>query len=96
MKVNTIDIDYKNSFEKLLTESPILACPDFSKQFIVTTDASDFALGAVLSQANNGKEHPICYASRTLNDHVTNYLTIEKELLAIVWAHEILPPIYFR
>jgi len=40
------------------------------------------ALGAVLQQDG----HPICYASRTLNDHEKNYSSIQKELLAIVWA----------
>lgn len=55
--------------------------------FTLTTDASNVALGAVLSQSN----HPICFASRTLNDHEINYSTTEKELLAIVWATK-----YFR
>lgn len=50
--------------------------------FVLTTVASNAALGAVLSQ--NG--HPIAYSSRTLNRHECNYSTIEKELLAIVWA----------
>ena len=66
---------------------PVLKSPDFSRQFTVTTDASNYAIGAVLSQNN----HPICYASRTLNDHETKYAAIEKELLAIVWAVK-----YFR
>lgn len=54
---------------------------------MLSTDASNFALGAVLSQGN----HPVCYASRTLNDHERNYSTIEKELLAVVWSVK-----YFR
>lgn len=96
--INVNDTDYKECFEiskKLLTESPILAYPDFSKQFILTTDASDFALGGVLSQMHDGKEHPICYASRTLNDHEVNYSTIEKELLAIVWTTKYFRPYIF-
>lgn len=75
----------------LLTNDPILAYPDFNKEFILTTDASNVALGAVLSQGPIGKDHPICYASRTLTDSEQNYSTIEKELLAIVWATK-----YFR
>lgn len=59
-----------------------MAYPDFSKPFILNTDASNYALGAILSQDN----HPICYASRTLNEHEVNYSTIENELLAIVWT----------
>lgn len=76
-------------FEKcksLLTMDPILAYPDFSKDFILTTDASDFAVGAVLSQGQIGKDHPIAYASRTLSKSEENYCTTEKELLAIIWA----------
>lgn len=89
-KININDPHYINAFEKLkilLTSDPILAYPDFNKEFVLTTDASNQALGAVLSQ--NG--HPICYASRTLNEHEINYATFEKELLAIVWATK-----YFR
>lgn len=55
--------------------------PDFTKEFVLTTDASNFAIGAVLNQTHG----PLCFASRTLNKHECNYSTIEKELLAIVW-----------
>lgn len=89
-KTNMNDPNYIIAFEKLkdlITDHPILRYPDFNKKFRLITDASNFALGAVLTQDN----HPICYASRTLNDHEKNYSTIEKELLAIVWATK-----YFR
>lgn len=89
-KINEKDPDYIKSFEDLktlITSDPILIFPDFNKKFILTTDASNYAIGAVLSQEG----HPISFASRTLNDHETNYSTIEKELLAIVWAVK-----YFR
>lgn len=88
--MNINDPNYINSFEKLkiiLTESPVLKYPNFNKPFQLITDASNNALGAVLQQ----DKHPICYASRTLNDHEKNYAAIEKELLAIVWATS-----YFR
>lgn len=55
------------------------------------TDASKFAIGAVLSQDN----HPVSYASRTLNGSEQNYSTIEKELLAIVWATKHFRPYLF-
>lgn len=54
--------------------------PDFSKSFTLTTDASNIALGSVLSQNNK----PIAFHSRTLNTAERNYSTIEKELLAII------------
>lgn len=73
------------AFEKikeLLQEEIELYQPDFNKPFELTTDASDFALGAVLSQ----NKHPITLISRTLNQTEQNYAANEKEILAIVWA----------
>lgn len=72
-----------------LTSPPILAFPDYSKPFIVYTDASSNGLGAVLSQVQDGKEHVIAYASRTLrpaekNDG--NYSSFKIELQALTWA----------
>jgi hypothetical protein len=81
--------DQENAFQNLkgkLTSQPILQYPDFSKEFILTTDASNQGLGAVLSQGETGKDLPIAYASRNLNKAEKNYTTSEKELLAIVWA----------
>ena len=69
--------------------------PDFSKKFILTTDASNVALGAVLSQGNLGSDKPIAFASRTLNESEQKYSTIEKELLAIVWACKYFRPYLF-
>lgn len=76
-------------FEKckqILTMDPVLIYPDFTKDFVLTTDASDYAIGAVLSQGPVGKDRPIAYASRTLNKTEEKYSTTEKELLAMVWA----------
>lgn len=72
--------------KNLLMNEPILQFPDFTKPFILTTDASNFAIGAVLSQGKIGNDLPVAYASRTLNPAEANYSTIQKELLAIVWA----------
>lgn len=81
--------DQENAFQSLkakLTSRPILQYPDFNKEFILTTDASNQGLGAVLSQGEIGKDLPIAYASRNLNKAEKNYTTSEKELLAIVWG----------
>ena len=83
-----------HAFERLkakLTSQPILQYLDFCKEFVLTTDASNTGLGAVLSQGPLGKDLPIAYASRSLNKAEINYVTSEKELLAIVWATN-----YFR
>lgn len=62
--------DYVKTVEmckNLLCNDPILQYPDFSKDFVLTTDASNYALGAILSQGQIGSDKPICYASRTLS-----------------------------
>ena len=70
----------------LLTSEPILRVPDLSKPFIVQSDASNTAIGAVLMQDHQGTLLPCYYASRRLLDRETKYAIIEKEALAIVFA----------
>lgn len=94
MRINMNDPSYIAAFEKLkelITNYPILRYPNMDKKFKLITDASNFAIGAVLTQDG----HPICYASRTLNDHEKNYATVEKELLAIVWGTKYFRPYLF-
>lgn len=69
-----------------LTSPPVLAYPDFDKPFCLTTDASDFALGAVLSQKHDEKDCVVGYGGRSLNPAERNYNTTEKEMLGVVWA----------
>ncbi|KAJ8879099.1 hypothetical protein PR048_019705 [Dryococelus australis] len=59
---------------------------EFSQPFIVSTDASNYAIGAVLSQMRNGHEKTIAYARRQLNLAERSYSTTEKELCALVFA----------
>ena len=86
----------RKSFEALktaFTTAPILThwIPD--KQLIVETDASDYALGAILSlQLDSGEIHPVAFHSWTFTPPELNYDTHDKELLAIfeafhVWRH---------
>lgn len=81
--------------KKLLCEEPILQYPDFERPFLVTTDASNVAIGGILSQGPIGSDLPICYASRTLTKTEENYSTIEKEMLAIVWTVKYFRPYLF-
>ena len=66
--------------KKILSKEALLAFPDFSKKFVIHTDASHTQLGAVISQ--DGK--PIAYYSRKLKPEQTRYTTTERELLSIV------------
>lgn len=74
--------------KELLVTAPILNCPDFSREFILQTDASDYGLGAVLSQNCDGDEKVIAFLSRSLSRQERNYTTTEKELLAVIWSVE--------
>ena len=82
----------QQAFETLkekLTEAPVLAHPDFKKPFKLYTDASDTGLGAVLCQENEqGKDQVVAYAARSLHQAEKEYVTTEKECLAVVWAVE--------
>jgi hypothetical protein len=69
-----------------LTTEPVLAYPDFSSEFILTTDASKVAVPAILSQVQVAIEKPVCYASRQISRAEQNYSASELELLAITSA----------
>nr|GFB81542.1 reverse transcriptase domain-containing protein [Tanacetum cinerariifolium] len=71
-----------------LTEAPILIAPNWDKPFKLMCDASDFAVGAVLGQRIEKHFRPIHYASKTMTEAESNYTTIEKEMLAVVYAFE--------
>jgi len=79
---------FKDLKEALCSE-PVLAHPDPSKPFILETDASELGLGAALLQlGEDGKEHPVEYASRTIRPEERNWHVREKECLAVLWGCE--------
>eukprot|EP00878_Enallax_costatus_P001624 GHUV01001775.1.p1 GENE.GHUV01001775.1~~GHUV01001775.1.p1 ORF type:complete len:1469 (+),score=368.37 GHUV01001775.1:420-4826(+) len=69
--------------EKLVT-APVLKAPDFSnpRGFQIIADASDYCIGAILLQ----DDHPIAFESKKLSPAQVNYVTAEKELLAVMHA----------
>ncbi len=81
------------TLKKAFTTAPILTHPDFQKPFFLKTDASDFALGVVLSQPNKYRRlHLVAFHSRKFIVAEINYEIHDKELLAIVnsfqeWLH---------
>ena len=73
------------ALEKAFTTLPILIHPDFQKPFFLECDASDFSLGAVLSQpSEDGCLHPVAFHSRKFTAVEINYEIHDKELLAII------------
>ena len=79
----------QSAFDKLkhaLVSGPVLALPDDSLPFVVHTDASGFATGAVLMQDQGQGLRPISYLSKKMLDAETRYPVHEQELLAIIHA----------
>ena len=77
----------QKAFEQLedcLTSWPMLTFPSMKEPFILYTDASHFAIGAVFAQLQNGLERVICYASKSLNKAQSCYSKTKRELLALV------------
>ena len=74
-----------DTLRQQLCSAPILAYPDFTRQFILDTDASDVGIGAVLSQVDEeGRERVVAYGSRALTKPERRYCVTRRELLAVV------------
>lgn len=80
-----------NHLKHLLTTNPILGYPDPYIDYVLQTDASEYAIGAVLAQIQDGNEVVIAYMSKILQKNELKWAVIEKELYAIVYALK-----YFR
>ena len=68
--------------QQALSQAPVLAIPNFSKQFVVETDASDLGFGAVLMQDG----HPIAFLSQSVSHKHNGLSTYEKECMAVLLA----------
>ncbi len=83
--------EQQNAFETLkvkLISAPVLILPDYTREFILCTDASDIGLGGILMQERNGKPQPIPYASRLCTSAERNYSITERETLAVIYCLE--------
>ena len=82
--------DHQANFETLkvlLTKAPVLKPPDWDKEFAVHVDASETAIGSILTQCTEeGYHYPIYYASRRLTKAERNYSTTEREALGMIYS----------
>lgn len=76
------------TLKEALVSSPVLRFPDFQRDFVLQTDASQSHIGCVLLQEFEDGMHPIQYASRRLTSAETRFSTYEQEALACIWAME--------
>jgi len=82
-------VEQQNAFEvlkKAFTTAPVLRIPNDKDPFKLSTDTSDFATGAVLSQKDMQTNlwHPVAFFSKSLDVHERNYEIYDKELLAVI------------
>jgi len=73
-----------DTLKQAMSSAPVLAIPDFTKQFIIETDASNNGVGAVLMQQG----HPLAFISKPLGPRTQGLSTYEKEYMAILLAVE--------
>ncbi|KAJ1189836.1 hypothetical protein NDU88_006578 [Pleurodeles waltl] len=85
---NAVETAFQD-LRRAFTQAPILRHPDTNKQFIVVTNASERAIGAVLlqQQEDDGLEHPVFYLSHILSTAEQHYSVLERELLALKKAY---------
>ena len=100
-KGKRVSIDWneaaEHSFQGLkdkMCKEVVLKFPNYSNVFRMCSDASQSAIGGVLSQLDeNGHDRPVCFFSRVLNDAEKKYSTLEKEALGLVFGLRLQKPI---
>ena len=85
MREEIQEMAFRTLKQRLLSQ-PTLLYPDFSREFILTTDAWNDSARAVIPQGHIVKDVPIVYASGSFSKAERNYSTIQKVLAAIVWG----------
>ena len=85
------DESCRSAFEEIKSKivlPPNMLTPDWNNEFEIMCDASDYAMRTLLGQRTEKIFKAIYYANKTFNETQENYSTIEKEMLAIVFACE--------
>ena len=72
-----------NTLKTSLVSAPVITAPDWSQEFKLMCDASDYVVGAVLGQRKGRVFHAIYYASKVLNDAQMNYATQRRKCLQL-------------
>ncbi|UYV83354.1 K02A2.6-like, partial [Cordylochernes scorpioides] len=72
--------------KSLISSESVLAHFDDNLPILVSCDASEYGIGAILSQVDHGVERPVVFASRTLNKTERRYAVIDREALAVIFA----------
>ena len=76
-----------HTLKKKCATAPVLAFANLKRPFLLETDASKYGLGAVLQQVQeDGRYHPVAYASHALHWSEANYHSSKLEFLALKWA----------
>ncbi|GJY07341.1 reverse transcriptase domain-containing protein [Tanacetum coccineum] len=87
-KISRKGIEVDKAKVDKLTEAPILIAPNWDQPFEIICNASDYAIGVVLGLRIEKHFRPIHYTSKTMTEAESNYITTEKEMLAVVYAFE--------
>ena len=75
------------TLKKKCAMAPVLTFADLKRPFLLEMDASKYSLGTILQQVQeDGKYHPVAYASHTLQGSEANYHSSKLEFLALKWA----------
>ena len=69
-----------------IQQAPILRYPDPQANYTLYTDASKYAYAGILTQHNNGTDHPITYVSRLFHGSQLNWATLTKEAYAMLMS----------
>ena len=79
-------IEAFQNLKDIMCSEPILRQPNFQLPFVIFTDASALAAGAILSQTDNDGEYVVSYGSKKFKNSELHYSVTEKECLAVLWA----------